>query len=91
MGFFMILFITFLKNPKFPWGAFKGAERLSFLGDFMGNCGDPYWIAFYWQIMGSGGIINGLHFYKQIMVFEKYQHKGFWERSIKGESQGGKK
>ena len=42
----------------------------------MGNCGDPYWLAFYWQIMGFGGVINGLLFYKQII--------GFWERSIQG-------
>ena len=64
-------FITFLKNPKFPWGAFRGAEILSFWGDFMDNWRDPYWLAFYWQIMGFGGIINGLHVYKQIIRFWK--------------------
>ena len=66
----------FWKIEKNPWGAFRRAEILAFLGNFMDNWGDPYWLAFYWQIMGFGGIINGLLFYKQII--------GFWERSTQG-------
>ena len=89
----MVVPIRFSTKNRWYWCHYKFPNR-----EFHANITEPvfgtegwYLFAFYWQIMGSGGIINGLHFYKQIIGFWERSIQGFWERSIKGESQRGKK